>query len=273
MAEQYNSQEFIQTLVQEIYSLKNEVALLKNELNTSRVSNADLTNRLVKLELYIEQTKSVQKIFNKNNFMNNSTVEYLSVCKLDRDALCELLNMLPKLDFPCVKYLIDLWAKGLYKWNETFSDYLPNTPDKMLIHFLCKYGCEEAVLYMLDICTEKNFDLECETNCKWKPIHFLCKHGTPQTINRILDIYLEKNLDLECENNIGWKPIHILCRYKTPQTIKRIMDIYVEKRLSCQIDTIKTYMRGNQCLSRSQTLIDHNVMCMYFKSQYMDFYK
>lgn len=235
MTEQYNNQELIQTLVQEIYSLKNEVASLKNELDETRVLNTDLTNRLVKLESHIEQTKSVRKIFNKKSFMKNPTVDYLSVCKLDRVATEQLLNMMSNLDFSCTKYLIDLWVKCLYDWNDVFTDYsLKN--GKMLIHFVCKHGCEEAVLYILDIYAKKDLDLECETKSGWNPIYLLCRYrtNTPRTIDRILDIYTEKNLDLESKYDGEWPPIRLLCRYGTSQTIDRILNIYAEKNLDLE---------------------------------------
>lgn len=222
MTEQYNGEECNQTLVlthahaQEICLLKNKVSVLSHKLNESHVLNTNLSNQLVKLESCIEQIKCMRFPFDEYYFRKNPTVDYLTMCDLSGDDVEELLNMLPKLDFPCTKYLIDRWIEGWHKWNEKFYDDVSNN-NKILIQFVCKYGCKEAVLY-------------------------------------ILDIYVEKNLNLEHKTKNGWLPIHLLCRHGTPRTIKRIIDIYVEKQISLRNKRLGTHLKNNSCLRNNDVM-------------------
>lgn len=105
--------------------------------------------------------------FNLNDFLHTPTVGYLTMCNLNRDAMDLLLNIRERLNCSCAKYLIDCWNNGLYKWDDTFMDK-PNGCYIQLIHFACKYWCEEAVLYVLDIYNTRNLNLERFTSSKDK---------------------------------------------------------------------------------------------------------
>lgn len=207
-----SNHDLIQKLVQEITLLK--------------AQNAELNTR-------IELLSRCKFAFDKDAFLRNPTVEHLSMCYLDQNMISTLLSMFGSFDFSCAKSIIDLWVKGLFDWNKDFYDTDVEN-NKRLIQFVCRYGCEEAILYILDIYDEKDLDLICDGSESRAPIHVLCSHGIVSTINRILDIYVKKNLDLTRKNRFGSAPIHILCKYGEPQTINRILDIYLEKNLDLE---------------------------------------
>lgn len=83
-------------------------------------------------------------VFSMDDFLNNPTVDYLSKCVLNHDTMGQILSMSEELDFPCVKYLIDFWVNGQCDWDDTFEDESSYTQIQ-LIHFACKYCCEQAV--------------------------------------------------------------------------------------------------------------------------------
>lgn len=97
------------------------------------------------------------------------------------------------------------------------------------IHYICRYQNSELISRILDIYLERGYDLECENVHKCKPIHYICYYQTPPLVNRILDIYLERGYDLECETSDNVKPIYSICRLQTPELKTRILNIYLEK--------------------------------------------
>jgi len=88
------------------------------------------------------------------------------------------------------------------------------------------------IKYIIDIYIEKELNLECETNNKYKPIHFICDHSTPEMIKYIIDIYIEKGLNLECKTKCDYRPIDFICSHSTPEMIKYINGVYFEKGLN-----------------------------------------
>lgn len=132
---QIDDQNLIRTQFQVIKSLSDDVQMLKHDVQLLKSQNEMLRK---------------QK-FDRDRFSRIPTVSYLSTCNLDRDAMGELLNMLKKLDFSCIQYLIDCWVNGLYKWDDLFVDHIADGHHHMLIHYVCACGNEQAILYMLDI--------------------------------------------------------------------------------------------------------------------------
>lgn len=178
--------------------------------------------------------------FDKNNFLCNPTVDYLSTCKLNRVSIHLLLNITDQLDFSCSKYLIDCWNYGLYDWKDTFMDPRAGVGARVqLIYFVCNYWCEEAILYILDIYEEQNLDLNCGDCETLYPIEILCIYGTQRTINRILDIYIARNLNLEDVSGGGLTLLQFLCtneRCDIP-TMGRVTNIYIERNYDLERET------------------------------------
>lgn len=135
---------------------------------------------------------NVQKqTFNFTNFYRNPTLDYLEKCNLNWNVMDSLLNTWYKLNFSCVKYLISHWNNGLYVWGTYFIDRHTHNR-KMLIHFVCKYGCTQSVEYILNIYIEKKLDLGVETDNGWSLFSLLCCYCSFKTMNFVLDICIEK---------------------------------------------------------------------------------
>lgn len=244
---QFNDQNLIQTLIHEIRALRDDVQLLKHDVRALKCQNEMMTK---------------QK-FDKNHFLKTPTVSYLSTHNLDRDTMGQLLNMWKNLDFQCAKYLIDCWDNGMYEWDDMFMcKYLDNC--EMLIHFVCKYGDERAILYMLDIYAKKGLDVEPKSDSEWLPIHYLCCHGTDGSINRIIDIYIERKLDLECVMSVGWTLLHLLCRHGPEQSIKRMTLLYVERNYNLNKMTLRCVPAiGFVCRNKSMDVIKFMIDIYY----------
>lgn len=214
-------EQLIKSLVQEIHVLKSQ--------------NVQLMTQVSELKSCMGSPFETSKItFNLGDFLRIPTVNYLSICNLDRVAMELLLNIREGLNYPCAKYLIDCWINGLYKWDDKFMDK-QNGSNIQLIHFACKYWCEEAVLYLLDVYEEKNLDLECGDRFEMYPIQLLCSVGTCRIIGRILDIYIGRNLNLERvlsgkDKDKGiWSLLHIVCmKGRDIQIIKYMTNMYIE---------------------------------------------
>lgn len=184
------------------------------------------------------QNKIMRKLkFVKVHFLRNPTIGYLSMCNLDKNAMGQLLNMFKFLNFQCAKYLIDCWDNGLYKWNELFVDHTANC-HRMLIHFVCSYGNEQAILHILNIYAEKGLDVECRDARERLPIRYLCCCDSFVTFNRIIDIYVERNLDLECVMSDGRTLLHLLCSNGPEQSIKRMVLLYIERNYDLERKTL-----------------------------------
>lgn len=199
-----DNQKFIETLIQEISLLK-----AQNEVLNAR----------------IELMQTYKFTFDKYLFLRNPTVDFLSLCCLDRETMIKALRMLEYFDFPCAKYIIDRWMDRLFDYDDETYD----NDDRLLIQLVCEHGREDAIMYTLDIYDKKNLDISGVESENDSPMRVLCRRGFVPTINRIIDIYLNKNLDLRRGNKYGNAPIHILCIYGVPQTIDRIIDIYLDK--------------------------------------------
>lgn len=226
--EQHDDREFAQELLQEMKSLKQIVGSLRDEMNVLKHDMNLLRDDICKSAFQHIHIPMVKQKFSKNDFERNPTVDYLKKCNLDRDGITQLLNMCEKLDFTCGKFLIRHWENGLYNWDEYFDDY-DLISRKMLIHFVCKYGREQLVLYVLDIYVKENLDLEYVSDAGWSPFALLCSYGVSQTINYMLDIYVKKNLDLLCVCKDGWSSFLILCRHGPKQSIEHMINVYIEK--------------------------------------------
>lgn len=171
--------------------------------------------------------------FCKDTFLSNPTVEYLSMCDLDNDAMHVIIKECRIPNISCVKYLIDCWDQGMRDWNETFvtSDGKVN----LFLH-LCKNGHKETVEYILDIYIRNNFDLECKSSTGYTPLFYMCMNKSKcySAINRLLDIYIERNLDFTYETPKGCALLNVVCRYCGETLIERVLDICIEKGIDLQ---------------------------------------
>lgn len=207
-------------------------------------------------------TPNIKTPFDAKYFWPNQTVEYLETSLLDHQARAEILSKCPILNFPCAKYLIDRYLDETYNWDEQIYKHRINCTIWFNI-IMC--GCRETiVLYLLDMCVEKNFIhiLTYKDHDEIRPIHYLTNLGNTNVINRILDIYIENGLDIDCMTTSGHRAFELICTNGSCQTIKRIIDIYVEKGLSFEnVIYRKTF---HQCLEMNWNRNVRNVMHMYF---------
>lgn len=93
--------------------------------------------------------------------------------------------------------IFDLWDDGLYQWEDMFMNFISGKY-KMLIHYVCCCGDEQAILYILDIYANKKLNVEITGGNKCLSIHFLCMYSSSNAINRMIDIYIERNLEVVC---------------------------------------------------------------------------
>lgn len=210
------------------------------EIQTNTGTNATdeitvLRAKIQELETHIANYENNKIPFSGYAFQCYWSVEYLRLCNLDYRSLEILFNMCEKLDFSCIKYILDCYDEGKYDWNENYIDERTFS-NKQPIHFICTYGSEQAMLYVLNLYMKNNLSLDCTDDNKMQPIHFICSNGSWQTIKYILDIYVEKNFDIECEDKYGMKPINYLCDFGSWTSIKYILDIYTKKNLSFDQD-------------------------------------
>lgn len=306
MTEQIDGENYVQeicTLKNEICTLKHEICTLKNELNETHAQNTILINKLIRYE----QLEHMHPItFDEKDFLRSLKVSYLSMCILDEKAIGTLLDMWEKLDFSCAKYLIDCWDnRGLYCWDRMFTN--KNTYNhQALIHYVCARGCEQTIMYILNIYVEKNLNLRIENGYGYTPLHILCSRDFPKIIHYVLDIYVERNWDLECITKImGYSVLMMLPKCSSVQLIERMVNIYVERNynlertslsdgLNCLhifckygkmpsikfiIDVFVKYnlhLKGNTCLTL-ENMIQTNIrldnknaicLCMYLNSIY-----
>lgn len=284
----------------QIHTLKNEICILKHELDVTRAQNTMLMNKISEYE----KMKLVNPIiFNEKDFERFPTVNYLAMCDLDEQAINTLFNMLHILDFSCVKYLIDCWDNGMYKWDRMFTDRKTGYC-RALIHSVCSRGCERSIMYILNIYMKKDLDLRIVTSVGLTPLHILCYHDHSKIIHYVLDIYVERGWDLECvannngrtilmsmhncssvqlvkrvvniyiernydlervTTNKGPNCLHILCENGTMPIVKFIIDVFVKKKLrlnNSAYRTLDAIIRSNSRLNNKNV----NILCMYLKS-------
>lgn len=176
-------------------------------------------------KIYVQRQR-----FDIGNFLQNPSVGYLEKCNLDqdRDAMDSLLNIWSKLDFPCGKYLIGHWINELYNWEDYFLDNIVRNR-KMLIHFICRYGCTQSIEHILNIYIEKKLDLGCKTDNGWTPFTLLFRHCLTDTINRVLDICIGKNLHLKYKTANKLTPLMLVCFCGCEQVIQHMINLYVDR--------------------------------------------
>lgn len=207
-------------------------------------------------------TPNIKTPFDIKYFWSNQTVEYLKSSLLDHQARTEILLECSKLNFPCVKYLIDCYLDGTYNWDEKiYCEFFTWAIPFNYILFQCH---EHIILYLLNICVEKNFThvLIHEGHHKTCSIHYLSCCRNIIIVNRVLDICIENGLDICCETESGYRVIDYLCLRETCQPIKRIIDFYVERDLifdNCPlVRTLRQRLEANRKPNVS------TIMTMYF---------
>lgn len=210
------------SLRKEIQELKARVAQLENQ---TLISNGT-------------------RIFRKDEFFKNKTVDYLRSCGLDIDyhAREKLFNRINKLDFACVKYLMDLYAHPDSKlnWYEKFFDKEYNCR-KNTLQFVTKCGSADAVKYILDLWYTRDvsmLDCYCSDGSKIKLIKSIVGAFDEERYGSIvvyaLEMWARENFDLECVGRDNWRLIHEICDYCSMNEICCIFDIYERKNLDIE---------------------------------------
>lgn len=206
----------------EDWLLKNNISPITRHRMTNILISTNFIKNLVNIALckYPELKELQYKISDIERikvFMNTGRYDNIKKYK-DFDLLSlrknDVINTLvDKKQIDVLKYILD---------NATS---LEDTIEKRkIIHVLTRHGSDVLTKYLID----KNVDLECEEEYKWRPIHFVCRYLSEDVIKYIID----KGVNLECETNEGWRPIHFICRYSTTNMIKYIIDKGVN--LNCE---------------------------------------
>lgn len=241
-------------------------------------------------------------------FFKKCTISHVKSCIIDLQARKRLFLMhkysYVQIDIQVTKYLIDSYCDQIYDWNEIIYTY--GQEGFKPAHFICEYFSKDMVLYFLNICDEKNLDLNCETLRGSKPVDFICAHGDSaltnrmldicigknydlegagvglfklkpihsifggndsQLINRILDIYTEKNLDLELEAKRGIRPIHMLFfKHIDASTANRVLDIYIEKKFDLECEIYTRKIRPIHLICRYNPHLINRILDIYIEN-------
>lgn len=205
--------------------------------------------------------------FNIKYFLKNQTVEYLEKFDL-RDPLYDLCHVITKINFPCMKYLIDSHLDEKYELNTPLY-MCKNRADPIATFFerIFSECSEEIVMYLLNTCVEKNFIevLIRKGIYDVRPIHLVILTENKRAIVRMLDIYDEYGLDLECVTSSGHSPLSLICSRGIPSLIKYIIDIHVKKGFSLRYEQENMPLEIRMCIL-SNSLMVSETMSMYLKS-------
>jgi len=184
--------------------------------NISPVTGLPLDNKQVIDNILMRQLVS-KCLLNDKNLLNEQFNDF-DVCSLinnfdkykikidkintiDLSELIEISNIDDKFKY-ILKTQENIYIFKFINKIKNLECIIDRTLNLKLIHLLCKYSNDSNVIkYLID----KNIDLECKTNDKWKPIHLLCKYSNDSNVIKYL---IDKNIDLECKTN---KLIDILC--------------------------------------------------------------
>jgi ankyrin repeat protein len=85
-----------------------------------------------------------------------------------------------------------------------------------LIHFICKYGSEKSIKYIID----SGYDLNCVDIYKNRPIHLILTYSTEEMVEYIINA----GARIECDNSIC-SPIRLACMYGKKKTIKLLLSL------------------------------------------------
>lgn len=219
----------------------------KRSLNESKTCTLrkqifDLKVEILSYKLFALQTHRFDIEYFFQSDMSKQYLEMsdiLTNCKTRRT----ILNMYPKLNYSCAKFLVDCYCLKKCDWDENIYDNFTENYKKP-IHFMLGWGCYRFTDLTMRILNE-HIDLETIDILGWKPIHLICCYGNEISMCGILDIYDKNQLDLTCSvmalggsgAPIRWKPIHFIFRYGTQKTIDRIIKIYIEKGLDFGCET------------------------------------
>lgn len=225
-----NDEHITHTTCTECVLLRKEIQELKaqiTQLETKICTNTVLMNKLP---------------YTNNAFFKNQTVDYLRSCDLDYHARKKLFNNINRLDFACVKYLMDLYAHPDSKlnWYEKFFDKEDNR-DKNTLQFVTNCGSGDAVRYILDLWYTRDVGmLDCYSSdgSKIKLIRYIVRTFDEKTFEGVvvyaLKMWARANLDLECAIIHNGKLIHDICDYCSLSEICCIFDIYGSKNLDIE---------------------------------------
>lgn len=226
-------------------TLEQDIEIIKNQL-------LHITDILTQTEKH-EQLKD----FDKDSFSYyNYGIGYLKECKNTWVMRFELFKLLKdkKLDFQCVKYLIDCYNSEEMKqsyWEEQFNlGECTLTP----VHIICKYGNFQIIKYVLDN-IKLGIDIEREishNNNKYNLMQILCierkyfREDTDKILCCMLDIYDSHNLNFECKTHDKHAQSLIALiggnYYLSTDTFKYALDIWNRRGLFSEM----VYIDGNK---------------------------